>query len=77
MTEQGALVVTSKGSFRLVLIQMQWPKILRWSMECGVKELGWLRVLYGMDIWLGRVPIIRTMAAVNVLTLIAQWMILR
>ena len=62
------------GSFRLVLVQMEWRRIIAWAIKQAVPTHGWLRVLYGMDIWLGRVPLIRTMIAANILVWIVSWL---
>lgn len=60
------------GYVRLVLVRVEWRKTIGWVIRQAVPTHGWLRVLYGMDIWLGRVPLIRTMIAINILA----WMIL-
>ena len=61
------------GSFRLVLVQMEWRRIIAWAIKQGPPLVGWWRTIYGMDIWLGRVPLIRTMIAANILVWIILW----
>lgn len=72
-----------KGSFRLILIQVSpWWKAPEWAvnalkitLEAPVKDIGWLRTLYGFDIWVGPIPIIRTMIAANILAWILMWFV--
>lgn len=70
----------AKGEEQFCLIRFTIGR-LRCLIELGltdmVADMGWWPVLYGMDIWVGRVPLIRTMIALNVLMWIAMWMILR
>lgn len=52
-------------------------RLIEFDPSQAAEGIGWWAVLCGLDIWVGRLPLIRTMIALNVLMWIAMWVILR
>jgi len=74
-----------KGYFRLILVSVDpfWklPWLVGNAIHCElgpmIKELGWWTVLCGLDIWVGKVPIVRTLILANVTAWILLYLRLR
>ena len=65
MTEEKEMYATGTvGSFRLVQIRVNpWQNIPAYLWRLMPKAHSWqdrLRLLYGMDVWFNRIPLIRT-----------------
>ena len=52
------------GTFRAFYIKINWKGLIR--------EIGWLKTLWGYDIFLGNVPFLKSLVLANVIV----WLIL-
>ena len=49
--------------FRLFEIRVMGLRHLPGAVRRAAREMGWLRALYGLDLWLNEIPVFRTAAA--------------
>lgn len=79
MNEADSNVVIADGktkNFRLMVVGISWDEtrsMLKWAQRLRC-EHGLLTILYGIDIWINGIPLIRTLIAANILVWIILWL---
>lgn len=76
-TESEGVAIGKGGRFYLAYVNIDvrnWRTGWNWIKSIA-DEMGWWPVIYGMDVWFNRVPIIRTTIAVNILVWIILWVL--